>query len=186
MNGTLVEGNVAQCASVLATDTSFTATNSNVVAGQYALAAVDGSNATEWQPLTNASSTMTVDLGVSTGISALHFNWGKSACSLFSPLFRSFLRTHTTGFLCYPDPPISFVVSGGSSLSNQTALAGANVSISAPYNNVTADAVATKVGNLTDVALNSTVSVRFVNLTITGSFLGDGKGATVAEFAVRT
>jgi hypothetical protein len=56
-NGTLVEGNLAQCKSVISTDTDFHAPDSSIVAGQYALAAIDGSNATAWQPVSNATST---------------------------------------------------------------------------------------------------------------------------------
>jgi trehalose/maltose hydrolase-like predicted phosphorylase len=158
-NGTLVEGNIAQCATVISGDTGFDVIDPTIVAGQYSLAAVDGSNATTWQPNTNASSTMTVDLSTTKIITGLHFNWGLN-------------------------PPISYVVAAGSSITNMTTISAGNVSISAPYSAATANEVAIKVGNLTDVTLPSSVSARFLNLTITGSFLADGNGGTVAEFAI--
>ncbi|KAE9382576.1 hypothetical protein BT96DRAFT_1010391 [Gymnopus androsaceus JB14] len=153
-NGTLVEGNIAQCATVISGDTGFNVSEPTIVAGQYSLAAVDGSNATTWQPNTNASSTMTVDL------------------STPEDDYRS----------AYP--PISYVVAAGPSIANMTTIAAGNVSVSAPYSVATANKVAIKVGNLTDVTLQSSISARFLNLTITGSFLADGEGGTVAEFAI--
>jgi hypothetical protein len=65
-----------------------------------------------------------------------------------------------------------------------TTISTGNVSISAPYSAATANEVAVKVGNLTDVTLEECTSARFVNLTIAGSFFADGKGGTVAEFAI--
>jgi hypothetical protein len=41
---------MAQCKSVISSDMEFTTPNL-VVPGQYALAAIDGSNATAWQPV---------------------------------------------------------------------------------------------------------------------------------------
>lgn len=43
--GTLIEGNFAQCAQAVSNDVSFTQKDPIVVPGQYALAAIDGSNA---------------------------------------------------------------------------------------------------------------------------------------------
>lgn len=43
-NGTLVEGNIAQCATVISGDIWFDVSKPTIVAGQYSLAAVDGSN----------------------------------------------------------------------------------------------------------------------------------------------
>ncbi|KAL8276477.1 hypothetical protein RQP46_011127 [Phenoliferia psychrophenolica] len=163
-NGALVEGNLAQCASTLGSDTTFASTNTGlIVPGQYALGAIDGSNATVWQPFSNSSTTMTVDLGAEHVVRALHFNWGEN-------------------------PPLFYSVTGGPSLSNQSTLAMGNVSISAAFNAATANDVVVRIGNLTDVTLDASIGggggVRFVNLTVVGSFLGDGRGGTVAEFAV--
>lgn len=84
-DGTLIEGNYAQCAQVISEDVSFANRESLTVPGQFALAAIDGSNATTWQPATNASSTLAVDLIDAKNLSAFHINWGNSesaACNL--------------------------------------------------------------------------------------------------------
>ncbi|KII91942.1 carbohydrate-binding module family 32 protein [Plicaturopsis crispa FD-325 SS-3] len=158
-NGTLVEGNLAQCKSVLSTDTSFSNTNATIVPGQYALAAIDGSNATAWQPLQNSSATITVDLQASHTISKIHFNWGLN-------------------------PATQFAVHVGNATDSMTQIANGTVSISSPYNATAAVAVSLKVGNTTDVQLPQSISARYVNVTIEGSYRADGTGATLAEFAV--
>lgn len=65
-----------------------------------------------------------------------------------------------------------------------TSVAGGAVNVSAPYDAATAAAVSLKVGNLTDVVLQETVQARYVTVSITGSYLDDGRGATLAEVAV--
>ncbi|KAG8988480.1 alpha,alpha-trehalase ath1 [Tulasnella sp. JGI-2019a] len=155
-NGTLVEGNLAQCKSILAPEVSFTNTSPSVIPGQYALAAIDGSNATSWQPYTNSSQFMVVDLQTLQTVSALHFNWGGN-------------------------PPISYSVTAGASTMSMAAIASGNVTLSAP---TVPDTITVNVGNVTDVKLASSVKARYVNVTITGSFAADGRGGTVAEFAV--
>ncbi|KAK4703450.1 hypothetical protein P7C70_g2769, partial [Phenoliferia sp. Uapishka_3] len=158
-SGTLVEGNLAQCTNVISSDVAFGSTTSLVVPGQYEMAAVDGSNATTWQPFTNASTTMTVDLGAAKKVKALHFNWGLN-------------------------PALNFMVTGGSSITDQTMLGSGNVSISTPYVAATANDVTIRVGNTTDVSLMMPAEVRYVNVTIAGSYLRDGRGGTLAEFAI--
>jgi len=160
-NGTLVPGNLAQCKTVInQSDTSFTiGTNVTTVPGQYALAAIDGSNATTWQPLANTTANMTIDLGSPKPIKRLHFNWNAN-------------------------PATSYAISGGNSVDNMTALASGNVDISAPHNASNAEAVSIKVGNLTDVTLNKTVVAQYLTISITGSYLSDGRGGTLAEVAV--
>ena len=152
---------LAQCKTVVnQSDTSFTiGTNVTTVPGQYALAAIDGSNATTWQPLANTTANMTIDLGSPKTIKRLHFNWNAN-------------------------PATSYAVSGGNSVDNMTALASGNVDISAPYNASNAEAVSIKVGNLTDVTLNKTVVAQYLTISITGSYLSDGRGGTLAEVAV--
>ncbi|GAA6060907.1 hypothetical protein JCM10212_003941 [Sporobolomyces blumeae] len=161
-NGTLVEGNLAQCARVISNDTSFANPNELIVPGEYALAAVDGANATVWQPKTSAASTMTIDLSETKTISGMHINWGS-------------------------EPPLTFTVQAGSSLSNMTLLTpsmSTEVNISSPYNAQSANQVSIKVGNLTDYSLASPVQARYVNLTIEGSRTGEDVGGTIAEFAL--
>jgi len=150
----------AQCKTVInQTDTSFTISADAIVPGQYAIAAIDGSNATTWQPLTNTTSNITIDLGSPQRIRKLHFNWNAN-------------------------PAKSYAVSGGKSVDSMTALASGNVEISVPYNSFNAEAVSIKVGNLTDVVLNNTAMIQFLTISISGSFSADGRGATLAEVAV--
>ncbi|GAA5893369.1 alpha,alpha-trehalase ATH1 [Sporobolomyces salmoneus] len=158
--GTLIENNIAQCMRVISNDTSFQNPNEYIVPGEYALAAVDGANATFWQPKTPEPATLSVDLSRSQNISGMHINWGNS-------------------------PPLTYTVMAGDSLDNMTALvSSASVEISAPYDAAAASAVSIKIGNLTDVQLESTVQARYVNLTIEGSRDGERNGGTVSEFAV--
>jgi len=160
-NGTLVPGNLAQCKTVVNDrSTSFTASSDvTTVPGQYALSAIDGSNATTWQPLANTTASMTIDLGSPKAIKKLHFNWNAN-------------------------PARSYVILGGNAIDRMTTVASGNVEISAPYNTPNAEAVSIKVGNLTDVSLNKTVTARYLTVAITGSYLGDGRGGTLAEVAV--
>ncbi|KAK4055789.1 alpha,alpha-trehalase ath1 [Microbotryomycetes sp. JL201] len=162
-NGTLVEGNYAQCAQAIGTDdTRFSNSKKpTIVPGQYALAAIDGSNATSWRPLSeNTTSTLSVDLLASRNLSAFHINWGKV-------------------------PARTFAIYAGSSTRNMTLVAQQNVTISAQYSAASANQVALQLGNTTDVPLDQAVSARFVNLTIRGTYGEPGSGATVAEFAAR-
>ncbi|GAA5834169.1 hypothetical protein JCM11251_000560 [Rhodosporidiobolus azoricus] len=173
-SGTLVANNLAQCAPTLfRNDTLFhiPSNSSQIVPGEYGLAALDGANATTWQPRTPEPASLVVDLGAEKAISGLHFNWG-------------------------PEPPASWSVSISNSSGSfdpaaeasllPTVLASGNITqsdltiLSAEEANI----VRLHVGNLTDVSLNGTSYARYVELTIEGSWGTEGQGATVAEFAV--
>lgn len=79
---------------------------------------------------------------------------------------------------------MTFTIAAGEDMQNMTTLVeGQSVNISSPFDPATAAIVRVPVGNLTDVALNSTINARYVNFTIEGSQFMDGTGATVAEFA---
>lgn len=45
VSGSLVEGNIAQCKTVMSNDTKFGIENSPIVPGEFALSAIDGANA---------------------------------------------------------------------------------------------------------------------------------------------
>ena|SRR6202035_5364149 len=102
---------------------------------------------------------MILDLQSEQAIERLHFNWGNN-------------------------PPISYQVFAGHAIDSMTEIASGNVTISAPYDSISADEVAVKVGNVTDVGLENSIGVRYLNVTIVGSFARDGRGGTVAEFVV--
>lgn len=108
---------------------------------------------------TNVSSTLTVDLAATHSITKLHINWGSN-------------------------PAVNYSVAAGPSVSNLTSIASGSVNISAPYDASTAEQVAVRLGNTTEITLPQTTKARFLNLTVVGSMLADGKGPTVAEFAV--
>ncbi|BGP23663.1 alpha,alpha-trehalase ath1 [Rhodotorula toruloides] len=164
-SGALVEGNIAQCQTVLTNDTRFGLANNTIVPGEYALSAIDGANATTWQPLTTNKTSMTIDLTSLRTIKGFHMNWG-------------------------PEPPTTFSISIANSSSDVAAamsspVASGNVSISAPFNVQAANQVAIQIGNLTDASLPQPVYARYVSLTVEGNqFPGAKYGPTVAEFAV--
>jgi hypothetical protein len=103
-----------------------------------------------------------VDLQNSQAISGLHFNWGNI-------------------------PPQTYTVLAGDSLSSMTQIASGNVSISAPYDASQAELVSIKVGNITETTIGNgsgAAVARYLNVTIAGSYIADGRGGTLAEFVV--
>jgi len=111
----------------------------------------------------------------------MHINWGN--CKL--DFYFSQTRVATNLLFTSSAPPLTYTVLAGSSIDNMTTVvSAAPIEISAPYDAASANAVSIKIGNLTDVKLNSTITARYVNLTIEGSRDGETSGGTVAEFAV--
>ncbi|GAA5893748.1 hypothetical protein JCM8208_001234 [Rhodotorula glutinis] len=162
--GTLVDGNLAQCKSVLNNDTRFHIDPMNRTSrpGEYALAAIDGANSTTWQPFTTEPTSMVVDLGESQQIKGFHLNWNN-------------------------EPPMyySIAVSNSSSdIESASPISSGNVTLSAPYDLAESLIVQVDIGNLTDISLNETVTARYVQLTVEGSYATEGYGGTVGEFAV--
>jgi hypothetical protein len=107
------------------TDTSFLSTDgggSPIVPGQYSFAAIDGSNATTWQPSTEDESSIWIDLGKNEKIVKFHLNWGKI-------------------------PPKNFKIWGGSNLNELKSLVNETTKINAPFNQETAEDVEIRVGN---------------------------------------
>ncbi|KAG0070017.1 alpha,alpha-trehalase ath1 [Linnemannia elongata] len=157
LNGTLVPGNKAQCPrSVISKDP--------ILPGQYALAAVDGSNATYWRPSTRAPASMTIDLGRTQSIKGFHFNFNHN-------------------------PPVNYAVFVGNSAEDAGMKEVAKVDkvkITAPYDAQDANAVKVRLGNTSDVSLAERVKARFVKLVVEGALTDDGTpaGATVSEVVV--
>ncbi|GAA6031033.1 hypothetical protein JCM8097_003971 [Rhodosporidiobolus ruineniae] len=175
--GSLIPNNLAQCARVLANDTSFNIAegSTSVVPGEFGLAAVDGANATTWQPLTPDPSTLTIDLGGEKTITALHFNWGSEPPTAYSVLAAN----------------ASSDFASSSSTTNSTSpavsLASGNITLSdlSILSSEVANQVTIHVGNLTDIALPQPVVARFVELTVSGSWNeASGYGGSVAEVGV--
>ncbi|KAG0208406.1 alpha,alpha-trehalase ath1 [Mortierella sp. GBA30] len=157
LNGTLVPGNKAQCPPVV---------NSvdPVLPGQYAIAAVDGSNATYWRPNTRRAASLYIDLGKTQTFKSLHLNFNHN-------------------------PPKSYTVYAGmtNSASGLKQIAKVDkVKITAPYDSLDANVVRVRSANTSDITLPHSVKARFVQLVVEGVQTQDasGAGATVAEFAV--
>ncbi|GAA5880894.1 hypothetical protein JCM3774_003235 [Rhodotorula dairenensis] len=167
VSGSLVEGNIAQCKTVMSNDTMFGIENSPIVPGEFALSAIDGANATTWQPINPSPATLMVDLGEVQAIKGFHINWGS-----VPPRTYSVSVSNSSS-------------SAESSMQSASAIVGGNVTLSAPFDEVRANMVAIPLGNLTDASVpQGSVSARYVSLTISGSYGTDGYGGTVAEFAV--
>ncbi|KAI5460919.1 Six-hairpin glycosidase-like protein [Mariannaea sp. PMI_226] len=131
--------------------------------GNYPYSLVDGSNATVWQP-TNADkdASVTIDLGGVRSISKIILNWAAA-------------------------PPLTYSLSGSLTSLDFELLSSSQqqpVEISAPYNAEEARRVEIRAGNITEVELASTARIRFLKLTMQGSHVADGLGATVAEVQV--
>lgn len=204
--GTLIEGNYAQCAQAVSHDVSFTQDAPIVVPGQYALAAIDGSNAVcsrrhivasrksrfgadalllLRQPGSRSETlqlpSLLTCLIPRTSPHSISTGEAVRCSSRCWSLFAS--RPSLTVPPPFTDPAISVTITAGLTLTNQTSVASQNITISAPFDAATAEVVSLKPGNTTDIRLSQGVQARFVNVTIEGSYLADGQGATIAEFA---
>lgn len=164
-----VQGNLAQCQPV--------SSNTKIVPGQFALAAIDGAVSTGWQPASpNGTSSMTVDLTAQPiqQVTGFYFDWAQA-------------------------PPRSFSIhfSNASSLADATANPNAtssvyssnNVTISDPFDPDTQYIVRKYSSNTTNVTLDKPVwSGRYATLSILGTQETDNltaaNGATVAEWAI--
>jgi hypothetical protein len=159
-----VEGNLLQCLPATSED--------NYAPGQFPVAAIDGATATRWQPQTNETASILVNMtGVSPSkIGTLFFDWGarppRSALVEFGNM--------TDGEIIYGNE-VRFTID--------------NIEPSLPFNATEALLSAEKVvpvtGNTTAISTaGETHSGEYVRLTITGCWQEDGAGATVGEFVV--
>lgn len=139
------------------------ASDSDWAAGNYPYAIVDGANSTVWQPASSQMASITVELqgNKPRDVSKVILNWGGVPPSSFSLLgskeaTENFQELHPTQ----------------------------KVEISAPYDPQEARAIQIREGNITVVELHKLAQVRFLRLSIEGSYAADGLGATVAEMQV--
>jgi hypothetical protein len=153
-NGTAIPGNLAQCAPAFSYHP--------YVAGRVPLAAVDGSNATLWQPASPSLSSLVIDLGQSRTTSGISINWGPTPA----------LRMEVWGSVT-PNGIYERLVEVG------------EVAVSEPYVAEEARLVKLRPGNVTLAQFDKKAVVRFVRLDIRGTWGNDqGTGATVAEVAI--
>jgi hypothetical protein len=157
-------GNLLQCLPATSED--------GIAPGQFPVAAIDGATATRWQPQTNETASILVNMtGVAPSkIGAVFFDWGarppRSALVEFGNM--------TDGEIIY---------------GNEVRFSIDNITPSLPFNETEAlssgDKVVPVLGNTTEVATaGDTYSGEYVRLSITGSWQEDGLGATVGEFVV--
>jgi len=159
--GATVAGNIAQCRPVFS--------SSGHVPGQYPVAAVDGSNATTWQPSTDRPSALTIDLGEVKPLRGAEINWGRLPPNKFTILTSIATK-----------PPES---NQGWTEVYETDKVG----ISDPWGPNDAFEIRNRIGNTTSVEFKSRTPIegRWVRLIIEGSkALVPGVGAQVAEFAL--
>lgn len=153
--------NLLQCLPVNSTDA--------YAAGQFPVAAIDGSSATRWQPSTNSSSSLVINMTTvpASPVSGVFFDWGAR-------------------------PPKNAVVYLGNSTEgtgNQVMITVNGITPSLPYNATEAAASAQEVvpvvGNTTNVTVaGGAWSGGYVKLVIDGCWEEDGAGATVGEFVL--
>lgn len=153
LNGTDLPGNKAQCKPAESDKTW--------VAGQFPLAAVDGSNHTVWQPSTSSPSALTVDLQAPTKIQGVSFNWAKYPPNAWTLLVAD-------------DKDGDWKEVGG----NNT------VEVSEPWDEDDSLVVTRHIGNITIQMLDNEVEARWVRLIIEGTKGDDKVGATVAQFGI--
>jgi hypothetical protein len=160
-------GNILQCTTATSPD--------NYAPGQFPLAAVDGATATHWQPATNTTASLFINLTATTSeptykqLSGAYFNWGSR-------------------------PPINATIFISNSSSESGALYGVetvvsveSISANVPFNatDLADRPIQPVVGNSTDVVFGNDVwSGNYVRLVIDGCSVTDGKGASVGEFVL--
>ncbi|KAH6699031.1 family 65 glycoside hydrolase [Leptodontidium sp. MPI-SDFR-AT-0119] len=153
-NGTAIPGNFAQCAPASSPQSH--------VPGRLPLAAVDGSNATLWQPASSSLSSLFIDLGYLRTVSRVSINWG-------------------------PTPALKMEVSGSEMISGtyERLVKVGKVRVSERYIPEEARLVKIREGNVTFAEFEKKAEVRFVRVDIQGTWGNDkGVGATVAEVAI--
>ncbi|KAF8427732.1 glycosyl hydrolase family 65 central catalytic domain-containing protein [Tirmania nivea] len=158
--GQAIPGNLAQCRPIVSSHEH--------VPGHYPVGAVDGSNATVWQPVTDRPAALTVDLGEVISIKGAELNWARIPPNKFS-IFAS-----TAG---KPDESDQGWVK---------VFETDKVEINDPWSQDDALEIRNRVGNTTSVDLaGKGFQGRWVRLVVEGSkSLKRGVGAQVAEFAV--
>ncbi|KAF8473190.1 glycosyl hydrolase family 65 central catalytic domain-containing protein [Kalaharituber pfeilii] len=158
LNGATINGNFAQCKPIVS--------NSGHVPGQYPLGAVDGSNATTWQPSTDAPSALTLDLGEIKPLRGAELNWGRLPPNKFTILTSTRKPDES-------DEGWTMVYSTD------------KVPITDPWDPDEALEIRNRIGNTTSINFNrDDIQGRWVRLVVEGSKGEPGVGAQVAEFAL--
>lgn len=166
--------NLAQCKTA--------STNGTTIPSGFAIAAIDGSNATSFLPSSTNATALLIDLGSVQDVSNVHLNFAENPPRMLS---------------VYVGGEDEEVVDGTSSNATTTAagaqqptlrelIAPLSVNISAPYNASEAVLVQIVEGNTTDVVLPAETRARYVQVVVEGAYQESesGAGATIAEVVV--
>ncbi|KAE8258724.1 hypothetical protein A4X13_0g1489 [Tilletia indica] len=146
--------NLAQCRSA--------STNGTTTPSGFAIAAIDGSNATSFVPASTNATALLIDLGSAQNLQQVHFNWAEN-------------------------PPRALSISLGQSPESLVETVSRQaVNVSSPYDVQTATLVQIAQGNTSDIALPSKPNARYVQIVFEGAYQESesGTGATVAEVIV--
>ncbi|RPA87759.1 hypothetical protein BJ508DRAFT_410467 [Ascobolus immersus RN42] len=140
--------------------------------GKYPVAAVDGNNATYWQPLNTDTSHLDIDLGKVRRISGISINWGAV------PAQRVKLQTTTAESVVLGDKKEAEAGTWVTAYNNE------NVEITSPWDPVEwIENVRIREGNMTIADFDKTFETRFVRLEVSGSLNFD-EPPTVAEVGI--
>jgi hypothetical protein len=158
-------GNLLQCLSITSPDP--------YAPGQFPIAAIDGATATRWQPASNDSASLTVNMSSIpvTPISGLYFDWGQRP-----PINASVYIGNSTD-------------TSGGIYGNEIVINLSSISPNLPYNAAAAaaslDTVVPVTGNTTSISISGGAwSGDYIRLVISGCWEEDGEGATVGEFVL--
>ncbi|PQE33019.1 Acid trehalase protein [Rutstroemia sp. NJR-2017a WRK4] len=146
---------------------------SSYAAGQFPVAAIDGATSTRWQPSTNSTASLLVNMTTvdPTPVSGIFFDWGARP----PKQARVYLGNQTT--------------SDGQVYGNEWVITVDSITPSLPYNvteaSMSADSVEPVVGNTTTLRIEGGAwSGGYVRLEVEGCWVEDGVGATVGEFVL--
>ncbi|ANB13489.1 alpha,alpha-trehalase ATH1 [Sugiyamaella lignohabitans] len=204
LNTTAFAGNLAQCKPV--------DSEAPWVPGRFPVSLNDGDNSTVWQPLSNETTVITVDLGEERKFSSAYFLWGtqppktvslgvvgvsasnvtivSNATYINSTFSNSTISNSTISNSTSFNSTVSNSTSSNStlntSLTTQWIVSNVAVNISSPFNVKTFNAsnIVFPYGNDSLIALGQSYTSRYVQIAIEGSYDSSGNGGTIAEFVL--
>ena len=165
------EGNIVQCLSVTSPDV--------YQPGQFPEAAIDGATSTRWQPATNETSSILIDMSAipPQRVTGVMFDWGQRP-----PRHATvYLGNSTDGEIVYGENVI--VIEVNDIQPNLAFVPLKNGTKPSPESSE----VVPVIGNMTTVAVSggSTYSGKYARLVIEGCWEEDGVGASVGEFVLK-
>lgn len=196
--------NLIQCRPLVSTNTAY-------LPGRFPLAAIDGAVSTAWQPVSEGvDAWIIVDLGgegmgggqeggQGRRVRGFVFDWGSAPARAYAVLFSNssfpanfsynLAATITTTTSTTPAPTTTTTLTSASNGPLIILAASGPIVPSNPCNATYAAETAAELtpytSNTTEITLNSTVYAgRYAMLVVSGSWAGDGRGASVGEWGV--